>query len=53
MARAGTDGSMSIWPKWVLQPQKSELQFFIAQYLSLRGGRLQTPSTQGRGYGNG
>ena len=36
------------YPKWVLQPQKSALRFFIAQYLSFRGGRLQSPSTQGR-----
>ena len=40
---------MSICPKWVLQPLKSALRFFIAQYLSLRGGLLQTPSLRGRG----
>ena len=40
---------MSLCPKWVLQPQKSALRFFIGQYLSFRGGLLQAPSVQGRG----
>ena len=44
---------MRIWPKWVLQPQKSALRFFIGKYLQKLGGLLQAPSTQGRGYGNG
>ena len=49
MARAGTDGSMSKHPKWVLQPQKSALRFFIGQYLSSLGGLLQAPRMRGRG----
>ena len=44
---------MSICLKWVLQPQKSALRFFKGQYLSFRGGLLQAPSAQGRGYCNG
>ena len=44
---------MSICPKWVLQPQKSALWFFIGQHLSFRGGLLRAPSTQGKGYSNG
>ena len=44
---------MSLRPKWVLQPQKSALRFFIDQYLQIQGGLLQAPRTQGRGYGNG
>ncbi len=44
---------MSICPKWVLQPRKSVLRFFIGQYLSFLGGLLQAPSAQDRGYGNG
>ena len=43
---------MSICPKWVLQPQKSALRFFVGQYLSFRGGLLLTPRMWGRGYGN-
>ena len=32
-----------IYPKWVLQPQKSTLRFFIGKYLSSLGGLLLTP----------
>ena len=35
---------MSICPKWVLQPQKSALRFFVGQFLSFRGGLLQAPT---------
>jgi hypothetical protein len=44
---------MRLWPKWVLQPQKSALRFFIGQYLSFRGDLLQAPSVRGKGYSNG
>ena len=44
---------MRLWPKWVLQPQKSALRFFVGQYLSFRGGLLQAPSVRGKGYSNG
>jgi hypothetical protein len=44
---------MSLWPKWVLQPQKYALRFFAAKYLLSLGGLLQAPSMQGRGHGNG
>ena len=42
---------MSICPKWVLQPQKSALRFFIGQYLSSLGGLLHDPKHAGGGSG--
>jgi hypothetical protein len=33
----------SIYPKRVLQPQKSALRFFTGKYLSSLGGLLRTP----------
>ena len=43
---------MSGHPKWVIQPQKSALWFFIGQYLTIRGGLLQAPSARVRGHRN-
>jgi hypothetical protein len=43
---------MSAHPKWVIQPQKSALWFFIGQYLTIRGGLLQAPSAWVRGHRN-
>jgi hypothetical protein len=33
----------SIYPKWVLQPQKSALRFFVGKYLQMFGGDLASP----------
>ena len=50
MACAGTDGGMSDHPKWVLQPQKSALRFFVGKYLSIWVVFCRPQAAQGRGY---
>jgi hypothetical protein len=35
----------SIYPKWVLQPQKSALRFFTGKYLQKFGGDFASPHT--------
>ena len=33
----------STYPKWVLQPQKSALRFFVGKYLQKLGGDCASP----------